>query len=264
MEQLINRSESRFPTFYVDDSVCEIASRKHFILAAIQFRDEDIVLSYWAEQKLRFGLPPYEEVKWNSKRLTVEERRSFIPIVGSGTGIVAISDIDKQDAAKMICEQVWRYCTENSLLGFRIRFDRNIVSDWSELQSDVRAYHPPCVGLSEADSASEHLIQAADFLAGAVKLKIDFATGLRDPNQVIKLSANHYAMRAGEECHVGWFMFGSLRYCIWGHTSAAPEKPHDPWKATFGRGLVYHSSAADADVLQALSGLDGMFMGCIH
>jgi hypothetical protein len=38
----------------------------------------------------------------------------------------------------------------------------------------------------EADSRCEHLIQAADFLAGAVKFKIDVGLAKRDPDAIPK------------------------------------------------------------------------------
>lgn len=258
---------SKYVTFYIDDSACEFGSRKHVVLAAIHFENEDKVLNEWNERKRAFGLPPYEEVKWSSRNLSITQRREFVPLAGTGTGLVVIDDRTKQDAAMTICEQAWRYCQETGQAGFRLRFDQNIVSDWESLKNHVRGFYPPCVGLCEADSRYEHLIQAADFLAGAVKLKIDFGLGIRDPNKKIILPTNiteGCSVDQQEECEIGWFMFATLRHCIWGDISASEEGPYEPWKTTLGRGLVYTSSAPREEIDRAISDLDGFFMGCIH
>jgi hypothetical protein len=65
--------ESSFVTFYVDDYTCQIGGRKHFILAAASFESEDAVLSQWIQQKAKFGLPPYAEVRWNCRNLSIEQ-----------------------------------------------------------------------------------------------------------------------------------------------------------------------------------------------
>ena len=123
------------------------------------------------------------------------------------------------------------------------------------------------MGLCEADSRYEHLIQAADFVAGAMKLKIDLGLGERDPNEKIFLApdmAEGYGLTVEEGCELGWFMFASLRYCIWGKTYAPPGNPEQPWKNTRGRGLIVHSSVDQEMVGKAVVNLDDFFMGCIH
>jgi hypothetical protein len=166
-----------------------------------------------------------------------------------------------------VCEQAWRFCQESGISGFRLRFDENIVSDWKALKTHLDAFNPPCVGLCEADSGYEHLIQAADFLAGAMKLKIDLGLGERDPNEKIFLTrdmAEGYGLTVEEGCELGWFMFASLRYCIWGKTYTPPGNPYQPWKNTRGRGLIVHSSVDQEMVGKAVVNLDDFFMGCIH
>lgn len=135
------------------------------------------------------------------------------------------------------------------------------------MKAHASAYFPPCVGLCEADSRYEHLIQAADFMAGAVKLQIDFGLDKRDSQRKVDLSlelANAYALSGEEGCELGWFMFASLRDCIWGKTSALAEEPYEPWKTTLGRGLVIHSSVSEEEKRKATAELDSLFMGCIH
>jgi hypothetical protein len=260
-------SGNRFPTFYVDDSTCEIGGRKHFILASVAFEDESRVLEEWNGKKQAFGIPPHEEVRWNSKNLSIPQRRGFVPLASSGMAIIVVDETSKHKAALSVCEQAWAYCNEEGLSGYRLRFDENIVSDWGEMKKHARSYFPPCVGLCEADSRYEHLLQAADFIAGASKLQIDFGLGIRDPQAKIELTqevAESYALTGDEGCDLGWFMFASLRYCIWGKVAATPEKPDEPWKSTLGRGLTIHSTVPDSEKTKATAGLDRLFMGCIH
>src|SRR5207253_2209152 len=114
-----------------------------------------------------------------------EQLRDFVPILNNGSGIVVVHEAGKQEAALVLCTQCWRYCLENKYPGFSVRFDRDIISDRAALEAYLRSLHPPCVGLSECDSAMEQLIQPADFLAGAAKLKLDFGTGRRNPDNQI-------------------------------------------------------------------------------
>src|SRR6185295_2848225 len=125
---------------------------------------------------------------------------------GQSTALVVLDDRSKQAAAMHVCEQAWRFCQESGISGFRLRFDENIVSDWKALKTHLDAFNPPCVGLCEADSGYEHLIQAADFLAGAMKLKIDLGLGERDPNEKIFLTrdmAEGYGLTVEEGCELG-------------------------------------------------------------
>lgn len=256
-----------FATFYVDDSICEILGKKHFILAAVTFDSEDDVLAAWIQQKAKFCLPPHTEVRWNSRNLSIAQRRAFVPIASRGVSLVVVDDRSKQLAAMQLGEQAFWYCHETGLSGFRLRFDENIVSDRKALKTHVAGFNPPCVGLCEADSQYEHLLQAADFLAGAVKLQIDFALGNRDPNEEIFLipdgnGAN--GLQDKEACDLGGFMFANLRYCIWGRIHTLPGRPEEPWKATRNRGLIVHSAASEEIIAKAVARLDDFYMGCIH
>ena len=69
----------RFPAFHVDDSSCEVAGRKHVILAGVSYNDEDSIIAEWLDLKKRYNLLPNDEVKWNSRQLPIEVRREFIP-----------------------------------------------------------------------------------------------------------------------------------------------------------------------------------------
>ena len=131
------------------------------------------------------SFPEYAEtVEVPRYRIVVEValHDRFEPIAGQSTVLVVLDDRSKQAAAMHVCEQAWRFCQESGISGFRLRFDENIVSDWKALKTHLDAFNPPCVGLCEADSRYEDLIQAADFVAGAMKLKIDLGLGERDPN----------------------------------------------------------------------------------
>ena len=248
-----------YPTFYVDDSAVEISGKKHVILAAIAFRDEDRVLTDWLSQKSMFGLPPHQEVKWGNRSLSFEQRREFVPILNRGTGIVVIYEGNQQSAAVKLLEQVWSYAQQEGKKGFRVRFDKGIVQDWPELRKIAASYFPPCVGLSDHDSASEQLVQCADFLAGSVKLKIDFGLGTRDKNR--KIDDQEIGIT-----EIGFFFFAALRDCLWGEVRDYGDgiETYMPLKHTRNKGLTVVSSLAGEVLESAISFLDGDYMGSIR
>ena len=253
-----------YPTFYVDDSVCEIANRKHVILAALAFPDEEKAVADWLRKKQEYGLHPYDEVKWNDKSIPFDQRRAFIPLLNSGLGIVLVDDSNKQVAAERLCQQVWWYCHTEKKSGFRLRFDKDIIQDRKRLKNLLRGLFPPCVGLSEHDSEYEQLVQCADFLAGAIKLKVDFGLGNRDPNRRVTVEGE--VANSTEEMEVGFYFFAALRYCLWGivHDFGDGVNNFSPRKLVTGRGVLINSSAP-ADILdRAISFIDGDYMGCIH
>ena len=252
-----------YPTFYVDDSACEIEARKHVILAALAFPDEEKAIAAWLDKKQECHLHPYDEIKWNNKSIPIQQRRAFVPLLNKGLGIVIIDDRGKQAATERLCTQVWQYCHDEKKSGFRLRFDKDIVEDRKCLKTHLRGLYPPCVGLSEHDSDVEQLIQCADFLAGVIKLKVDFGVGTRDPNSRISVSGE--GVDPNREMEQSFYFFASLRYCLWGrvHDFGDDVNPH-PRKLLMNRGLVVTSSASHQALDKAISFVDGDYMGCIH
>ena len=115
---------SQFGTFYVDDSTCQIDRKTHFILAATTFGNlEDKAVKDWLQKKSSCGVPPYEEIRWNTRNLPLAQRQEFVPLASSGTGLIAIDDRSKQHAAlnlatlatKMNCRGFGSDLTETSL-----------------------------------------------------------------------------------------------------------------------------------------------------
>ena len=111
-------SIAEYPTFYVDDSLCEIDGQKHFILAALAFSNEERAIADWLNKKREYGLHPYAEVKWNDRSIPLEQRRAFVPLINGGVEIVAIDDSTKQLAAERLCTQVWQYCHDEKKTDF--------------------------------------------------------------------------------------------------------------------------------------------------
>jgi uncharacterized protein DUF3800 len=233
------------------------------ILAALTFPEEEKAIAAWLDQKQKFQLHPYDEVKWNNRSIPIQQRRAFVPLLNTGLGIVVIDDRGKQSAAERLCTQVWQYCHDEKKSGFRLRFDRDIVEDRKGLKTHLLGLYPPCVGLSEHDSDVEQLIQCADFLAGAIKLKVDFGIGTRDPNSKIFVTGE--GISPNGEMEQSLFFFGALRYCLWGrvHDFGDDLNPH-PRKLVMGRGVVITSSASRHLLDRAVSFVDGDYMGCIH
>ena len=254
---------SRYLTFYVDDSSVEIGGQKHLILAAVCFPDEDKATADWLGKKQEIGLHPYDEVKWNNSSIPFEQRREFVPILNSGIGIVLLDDSTKQIAAERLCTQVWYYCHVEKKDGFRLRFDKDIIENRKKIEFHLRGFYPPCVGYSKHNSACEQLVQCADFLAGAIKLKVDFGLGNRDPNMRITVKSE---MNSTEDTDVGSYFFAALRYCLWGvvHDFGDGINTSVPRKLVMGRGVLINSSSS-ADVLDKETHfIDGDYMGCIH
>lgn len=118
--------------------------------------------------------------------------------------------------------------------------------------------------MSEHDSDYEALVQYADFLAGAIKLKIDFGLGTRDPN--IKVAVSGEDPGSTKEMEQSFYFFAALRYCLWGrvHDFGDGVNNYHPRKMVLGRGLVVSSSAGRQAIDRAVSFIDGDYMGCIH
>ncbi len=257
-------SAARFPTFYVDDSACDIAGAKHIILSALTFPDEQKAIADWLAKKQEFGLYPYDEVKWNDRASPLELRTAFVPLLNNGIGIIVLDDSTKQSAAERLCSQIWQYCHDEKLEGFRLRFDKDIIGDQRRLKDHLKGFYPPCVGLSEHDSECEQLVQYADFLAGAIKLKIDFGLGNRDPRRRIAVASEN--SRPRKEMELSFYFFAALHYCLWGRIVDFGDgvSTNDPRKMVIGRGLIVNSSAEREIVDSAISFIDGDYMGCIH
>jgi hypothetical protein len=255
---------AEYPTFYVDDSACDIAGKKHVILGALTFLDEPRAISDWLRKKQEFRLHPYDEVKWNGRAVPLEQRRAFVPLLNNGVGIVVLDESTKQSAAERLCTQVWQYCHDEKKDGFRLRFDKDIIEDRQRLKNHLRGFYPPCVGLSEHDSDYEQLIQYADFLAGAIKLKIDFGLGTRDPNVKVTVDGENPGSR--EEMEVSLYFYAALRYCLWGRIYECGDGVSSsyPKKSVMGRGVVISSSVSQELLDRAITFVDGDYMGCIH
>jgi hypothetical protein len=185
-------------------------------------------------------------------------------LLNKGVGIVVIDDSNKQAAAELLCTQVWRYCHEEEKAGFRLRFDKDIIEDRKRLADHLRGLYPPCVGLSEHDSECEQLVQCADFLAGAIRLKVDFGLGRRDPNT--KVTVDGDAQDSKEEIELSFYFFAALRYCLWGRVRDVGDEPNVPYptKSVLGQGFVINSSLPRDLLDKAVSFVDGDYMGCIH
>jgi hypothetical protein len=256
-------SSAEYPTFYVDDSACEIDGRKHVILAAIAFTNDAEAIANWFDKKREHQMHPFDEIKWNNKSIRLEDRRAFVPLLNNGLGIVVVDDGGKQAAAERLSTQVWQYCHDQGKNGFRLRFDRDIVEDRKRLKAHLGGLYPPCVGLSEHDSEVEQLIQYADFLAGTIKLKLDFGLGNRDPNSKIVIAGEGGGPNV--EMEQSFYFFAALRYCLWGrvHDFGDDLIPY-PKKMVMDKGVVIVSSASSSTVAKAVSFIDGDYMGCIH
>ena len=111
-------SAARFPTFYVDDSACDIAGAKHIILSALTFPDEQKAIADWLAKKQEFKLHPHDEVKWNDSTIPLEQRRTFVPLLNNGIGIVVLDDSTKQAAAERLCTQVCNIAMKRARTGF--------------------------------------------------------------------------------------------------------------------------------------------------
>jgi hypothetical protein len=233
------------------------------ILAALAFPDEEDAIAAWLDKKQECNLRPYDEVKWNNRLIPMQRRREFVALLNPGTGIIVIDDRGKQAAAERLCTQVWQYCHDEKKSGFRLRFDKDIVEDRNRLKIHLRGFYPPCVGLSEHDSEGEQLIQCADLLAGAIKLKLDFGLGKRDPNSKIVVAEE--GGQGQVEMEQSFYFFATLRYCLWGRVQDFGDEltPH-PRKMVMDRGVVIVSTASSSTLKKAVSFIDGDYMGCIH
>lgn len=250
------------PTFYIDDTLVELDSRPHVMLAAIHFKDDSLASAAVLRCKKALGLPLGAEIKWNAKKVTREQtyaiRASMMPILSHASGTVIIHEGGKIDAARALASQISDY-TGQALQaeGFVCRFDREIV-DHSVFAKESSLLVPPCVGLSVGDSHLDPLLQAADLFVGYQKLRFDIGTGRVDGD---KLVAAEVYEDEHNEYELNWYLRLGLRYCLWGICEGDPDKPT---KVTLGHGVRVFSSVDPDKIKTAISELNEEYLGCIH
>lgn len=252
------------PTFYVDDSACEIGGIRHTLVGAIGFYDERGAIADVLRCKGKLGLRPQDEIKWNSKSFTPGQRHSItekiLPVLNTATGFLVVTTDSKQFAAKALANQLSDYCRLKRLPGFVCRFDKNILSDRHEYDRHAYSLSPPCAGWSEVDSLHDQLIQCADLFVGFQKLRIDFGLGTAEPGKMVEVEV-YEGVR--DEYELWWYLFAALRHSLWGEVEE-PHTPGEPWKNNLGLGLRVYSNVPKEIMQGALSYISREFLGCIH
>ncbi|MBI4458569.1 MAG: hypothetical protein HY648_00745 [Acidobacteria bacterium] len=255
---------SRILTFYVDDSACEIAALKHTLLGAITFQDDAEAIARVVDCKQRLQIRPEDEIKWNSPDFTKEQRHAIteeiLPILKGTRGFLIIAEQSKQESARMLATQVSDFCRSENRAGFVLRFDKNIITDSSELDRSVYSLNPPCVGWSEVDSAHDQLMQCADLFLGFQKLRIDFSLERSDADKLVEVEVYEGGR---EEYPISWYLFASLRYSLWGQLEEGYSEG-EPWKRNLGFGVRVYSSLPSEIISKAVSRINREYVGCIH
>src|SRR6266571_5306296 len=102
---------SRIAFIYADESLIEIEGKKHIIVGAIHPDDPGKKAIEVVRLKERNGLGPLDEIKWNTKGLTKDQRErltnGIINILNFCTGFIALVEgEDKQKATEILTLQI--------------------------------------------------------------------------------------------------------------------------------------------------------------
>ncbi|MGH9815115.1 MAG: hypothetical protein ACRD6I_03460 [Candidatus Acidiferrales bacterium] len=136
----------RIITAYVDDSACDIGGVQHTLLGGIAFYDEGEAVAAVLDTKMKLGIKPQSEIKWNSKAFATEQRHflteQILPILNRTCGFLVISETGKQFAAMELGKQLSDYCRAKTVAGFVLRFDKGIVQDSKRFDQQAYALTP--------------------------------------------------------------------------------------------------------------------------
>ena len=251
--------------FYADESWIDIEGKRHLIMGAIAPYDPESLSFQMLKLKTDVGLAPLYEVKWNMKGdLGTETRIALTNGVADilhleCDGVISLVEgTDKNLAAKLLCEQVHDYCTEEGFPAFAIYYDEGMIPDQERLRQLLEAEKdgPVCAGLQSVVSSSEQIIQCCDVFIGLFrqimrheieKIRKPIIVYYDDLNKEVEMTISEYTQMI-------------TRFVLWGQCVDIETAI----KHSTGRGFRVHSSmsATARKVLEKSIGTS--YLGCMH
>ena len=265
-------TEAKASYFFVDESWVEIEGKKHLVLGAIVSQDLSRTCHkiYCLKQKL--GISPLEEIKWNMKGLTEDQRIELSSgiiniLVNDCTAMFSLVEtVDKLDAAKVLVKQIHDFCKISKIPAYILHIDQDLVPKPHILEDFIKSNltdKPECIGFQSLISSKDQMIQCCDIFIGLFRTVMVHLLNNVDR----KISFYDDGLDETIKSNLTDYILLSTRYVIWGDSSMTIEEFNRgdmPYKRSLGLGVRLVSSISDKakDLLEKQ--VATVYMGCLH
>lgn len=264
--------EANVSYFFADESWVEIEGKKHLILGAIVSSNLCGTCYKIYSLKNKLGISPLEEIKWNMKGLTEEQRIELSSgiiniLVNDCTAMFSLVEtVDKLEAAKVLVKQIHDFCKGTSLPAYILHIDQDLVPKPNVLETFIKSNltdKPECIGLQSLISSKDQMIQCCDIFIGL------FRTVMVHLLNNVEKKISFYDDGLGEivESNLSDYILLSTRYAIWGDSSMTIDdfnKGKLPYKRSLGLGIRLVSSVSDKAKRILEEQVATVYMGCLH
>lgn len=211
----------RKPIFvYADETFLSLEGKKHIMVAAITPSSPEQMAYEVSLKKLEVGLSVFDEIKWNTRGLTPDQRNSLTDSIGmilsnGCTGFICLLEgEDKQKAIEMLYIQLSEFCQSESIPAFSLYLDVDLAPSLDKFKEYIKSStkEQRCVAVQSVVSADEPLIQCADIFAGLLRIQI-----LHDVEDRQKPFVFHDEYLDEDiHCNLSEYLNSMTRRIIWG------------------------------------------------
>ncbi len=266
------KTESKTIYFFADESWVDIEGKKHLILGSVvpSNLNETCYKIYKLKQKI--GISPLNEVKWNMKGLTEEQRielsNGMIEIlVNDCVGMISVVETeDKQYASQTLVKQIHDYCKKTNVSAYILHIDQDLVPKLQVLEDFIKSNligEPDCIGLQSLISSKDQMIQCCDIFIGLLRTVMVHLLNEVDK----KICYIDEGLDETVELDLTDYILLSTRYVIWGDTSITIEDLENgalPYKRSMGLGFRLVSSISEETKALLENQVATVYMGCMH
>lgn len=270
LKNRIDKAEERVAIFYIDESWLNLEGKKHLILGGITTQDTCETALKVVKLKEIFGLGPFDEVKWNMKSLTQEQRNKLsVGIIGILTAdctalISIVEGEDRQKASEVMGLQVFDFCNQRHIPAFILYLDQGLVPKLEIFEEFLRTKLPigsKFIGIQSLVSSKDQIIQCCDIFVGLCRLAI--LHELNKINKIIRVYDEEF--KEGIGWHLKDFILLSTRYLLWGKTSLEEfERKGMPYKRSMNLGFRLESTISKETQHILEEKIATVYMGCMH
>jgi len=275
-ESNVQNNSEQVSYFYIDETFIEIEGKKHIIVCAISPNSPSESSLKIVEVKKQLGFKSLDEVKINTKGLTqslkVKLTDGILDVIGDCTAFISIiKGENKQESGEMIAYQLFDYCNQNSVKGFFLYFDKDLVPNPREFEQFVRnnlLNGAECFGIQHFNSTSEQLIQCSDVFLGLFRLSMEIAFGKRAITRKVYIPS----IDDEDDFSLEDYVILSSRGQIWGKVETRKSSFGDdiygneylmPFHCSFDLGIRIKSSISDNAKKIIEEKLATVYLGCL-
>jgi hypothetical protein len=260
------KSQDPIIHFFADESWIEIETKNHLVVGAIGVSDPGAIAIEVVGLKKDFGLPPLEEIKWNSGKTLSEAQRhgisqGMLSIIRKCRGFITIIEgNDKQKSTELLFHQIFEYCARHTVAGYTFSIDQDMVKDARGFKRWLQDFGDPrLIGIQMLDSATDQLIQCADFFVGAYRTAMRQILG-DAPTKIIKLPLRDEEF---ENWSLPDYVVLGTRGMLWSDAKS-PDYDIPPTLYSSGKGFRVHSSISKEALSLLEKHVATVNMECLH